>query len=123
MKRGRKIGSGKNYKGVYYIYFKKMKTDAKRRKISFNITIEQIGNLWEKKPFCAYSNISLIQKISGNDIGFTASLDRIDSTKGYQPKNIQWVHKTINKMKSNMSDFEFKNIIKLIIENGNKNLY
>ena len=29
----------------------------------------------------------------------TASLDRIDNTRGYVPGNVQWVHKTINMMK------------------------
>ena len=29
----------------------------------------------------------------------TASLDRIDSKKGYIEGNIQWVHKDINRMK------------------------
>ena len=37
----------------------------------------------------------------------TASLDRIDSTKGYTKNNIQWVHKTINKMKNVLHDEEF----------------
>lgn len=42
--------------------------------------------------------------ISGLEIGFqdnpTASLDRIDNTKGYTELNVQWLHKDVNKMKS-----------------------
>lgn len=34
-----------------------------------------------------------------NKLTVTASLDRIDSNKGYNKENIQWVHKYINKMK------------------------
>lgn len=37
----------------------------------------------------------------------TASLDRIDSTKGYVVGNIQWVHKDINRMKWTLSSAEF----------------
>jgi len=33
----------------------------------------------------------------------TASVDRIDSSIGYVMGNIQWVHKDINKMKSDFS--------------------
>ena len=37
----------------------------------------------------------------------TASLDRIDSSKGYLKGNVQWVHKLVNVMKSNMCDDDF----------------
>jgi hypothetical protein len=37
----------------------------------------------------------------------TASLDRIDSTKGYIPGNIQWVHKDLNYMKQRFSQEYF----------------
>lgn len=37
----------------------------------------------------------------------TASIDRINSNKGYSLSNVQWVHKTINKMKCKLSDDEF----------------
>lgn len=62
--------------------------------IPFSISIEYTWELFilqNKK--CA---------LSGMDISFkdqTASLDRIDSTKGYVEGNVQWVHKLINKMK------------------------
>lgn len=34
------------------------------------------------------------------------SLDRIDSSKGYIPGNIQWVHKDVNSLKSNFDEEE-----------------
>lgn len=37
----------------------------------------------------------------------TASLDRIDSSKGYVKGNVQWVHKDINKMKNIFSNDYF----------------
>ena len=37
----------------------------------------------------------------------TASLDRIDSSRGYDADNIQWVHKDINWMKQDFSQSEF----------------
>ena len=33
----------------------------------------------------------------------TASLDRVDSSRGYVLGNVQWVHKDINKMKGTFS--------------------
>ena len=54
----------------------------------------------------------------------TASLDRIDSSKGYTKSNIQWVHKDINKMKSDFSMLRFLELCyavlngRLLSENG-----
>ena len=36
-----------------------------------------------------------------------ASLDRIDRTKGYEPGNVQWVHKIVNDMKGTLKDADF----------------
>ena len=47
----------------------------------------------------------------------TASLDRIDSNKGYTIDNVQWVHKDINKMKMDLEEDVFIDNCKLIIEN------
>ena len=44
----------------------------------------------------------------------TASVDRIDSTKGYLKGNVQWVHKSINQMKSNRTDEEFIALCKAV---------
>ena len=37
----------------------------------------------------------------------TASLDRIDSSLGYVPGNVQWVHKDLNMFKGAMPDERF----------------
>lgn len=44
----------------------------------------------------------------------TASLDRIDSTKGYTLDNIQWVHKHINVMKMDLDQEYFIKLCKLV---------
>jgi len=44
----------------------------------------------------------------------TASLDRIDSSKGYESGNIQWVHKQLNNMKQALPENEFFEWIKLV---------
>ena len=47
----------------------------------------------------------------------TASLDRIDSSKGYTIDNIQWLHKDINKMKWDFSQEKFLELCKKIVNN------
>jgi hypothetical protein len=51
----------------------------------------------------------------------TASLDRIDSSKGYIEGNVQWIHKHINKMKNNFNESYFIEICKKISQK-NQNL-
>lgn len=47
----------------------------------------------------------------------TASLDRIDSSKGYTRDNVQWVHKDINKMKMDLSQNAFIALCKAVATN------
>jgi hypothetical protein len=49
---------------------------------------------------------------------FSASLDRIDSSKGYVKGNVQWTHKTVNIMKQAMSDEELIDWCKVIVKNN-----
>lgn len=67
--------------------------------------------LYEKqKCVCALSGLSIgiANTIDGDRHGeTTASLDRIDSSKGYTKDNVQWVHKWLNMMKCNLSEKQF----------------
>lgn len=85
------------------------KTHAVRRNIPVEITFEDILDVWRRQGgFCKYSGVPLTykphQRASGEN---TASIDRIDSTKGYVKGNIQFVHKRINSMKNDMSEEVF----------------
>jgi len=62
-------------------------------------------------PVCPLSGRSLTFPQFSGDCSHTASLDRIDSKKGYVRGNVRWVHKVVNVMKKNMEDSRF---IKLI---------
>lgn len=100
------------YKGVHKSYFTSLKHGAKARNIEFKVTIEEIGDLLEaQENKCA---------LSGEEIEFTsygiktASLDRIDSNKGYTIDNIQWLHKDVNRMKLNLCQERFIELCKKI---------
>lgn len=67
---------------------------------------------------CALSGIEL--NFPEKEWGGTASLDRIDSSKGYTLDNVQWVHKDVNLMKNKMSNEEFINWCNLIANNFKK---
>lgn len=108
------------YKGVLLSYFNRIKSGAKRREIPFNITFNDLGDLWERQNICPYSGVKLKQFTGGTDKNYTASLDRIDPDKGYQIHNIQWVWKPINIMKRNLTDNDLKQIFKVIAANENQ---
>jgi hypothetical protein len=98
----------KPYKGIFYSVFNKIKRQSKERDIPFSVTIQYIGNLFERqKGVCALTGTVLTLKKTSTDKTQTASLDRKDSSKGYIRGNLQWVHKSINKLKSNLQQESF----------------
>jgi hypothetical protein len=80
--------------------FREIEVNAKQRGHAFEITIEDCWNLYQKqKGKCKLTDVELSLSLKG----MTASLDRIDSEKGYTKDNIQWVHKDVNYMKQDYS--------------------
>jgi hypothetical protein len=102
------------------VYWFRLMHNAKRRKIEFNISKEYAYEQFLKQnKKCAYSGRDLIFTknycLRGKEQ--TASLDRIDNTKGYIEGNIQWLHKDINRLKSNFSESDFLDMCREIIKN------
>ena len=85
-------------------YWTRVKKGAKARKLKLTVTHKYVAALFEKQGGrCALSGRSICALTR---LG-TASLDRIDSSKGYVPGNVQWVHKQINWMKGAIPECEF----------------
>lgn len=79
---------------------------SKKKKVE--ITIEYAWQLFlDQDRKCSLSGLPLKFGSYYADDEITTSLDRIDSNKDYVIGNVQWIHKTINKMKQNLSDQEF----------------
>lgn len=105
----------KKYGEMHAYYYNRLKSDAKRRNIRFNISIEYIWNLFLKQNRkCAYTGrvLEFSSNITKRPQNQTASLDRIDSKKGYFEGNVQWVHKGINWLKMDLSNDEFLKLCK-----------
>lgn len=85
-----------------------------------NLTLEYLKQIWEQQDgICPYTGLKLYLptwKKVGNaeQMWCRASLDRIDSSKGYVVGNVQFISTPINLMKSTMSDLETKQYLKLI---------
>lgn len=92
---------------------------VKRRFKEVDIDLEYLKELWEKQEgICPYTGLRLILPHDNNvhdiDLPHRASLDRIDSSKGYVKGNVQYISTPINYMKSTMSDLETKRFLKEI---------
>jgi len=103
-------------------YWSIVKNGANSRNLEFNITIKYAWDLFLKQDKkCALSDLDIEfepncvhNKKIDNRRKRTASLDRIDSSKGYVEGNVQWVHKDVNLMKNRFNEDYFIKICKLI---------
>lgn len=84
------------------------KSGAKRRGIIWSIEYEDIKDL---PLICYYSGIELTFKRGEFN---TLSLDRLDSSKGYEKGNVVFSSVTANYMKSELSQEEFISMCKKI---------
>jgi hypothetical protein len=99
--------------------YSRIKKSARERKIVFDVSMGYLWELFEKQnSMCVLSGLKI--KLDKQCIDVTASLDRIDSSKGYIEGNVQWVHKDVNKMKQDYSDDYFIKICKLIAKINDK---
>ena len=88
-----------------------------RQAIDLSLTMKEAWELYlAQDRKCALTNLDLIiDKDSGKN---TASLDRIDNTKGYNVNNVRWVHKDINMMKRIYSDEYFIKLCQKVVEHN-----
>lgn len=100
-RKGNNNPNTKGYNNISLEYFKSIKNGAIKRGFEFNITIEDMDNQFEaQNGKCFYSNLNIeCSRRCKRKRTQTASLDRVDSLKGYTLDNIKWVHKDINFMK------------------------
>lgn len=102
--------------------YNRIRNTCKQRRLAFKVTPKYLWHLFLKQDRkCKLSGVplSFARVYSGRGSGeTTASPDRIDSSKGYIPGNVQWVHKDINSMKGKRRDKEFINWCKLVAKNS-----
>lgn len=116
------LGNAHNRGGYKYLgatYLGSIKRQAKVRGIPFEITAQQAVEQYEKQnKKCALTGVDLNIAINFRDdyINHTASLDRIDNSKGYTVDNIQWVHKVINIMRNKLSIEDFLHWCKMVAD-------
>lgn len=95
----------------------KSKLSKKSINMSFNLTPEYLKEIWDKQEgICPYTGIKMqIRDFTHPSCPHNASLDRIDSSKGYEVGNVEFVCISVNYAKNSFSKeeiIEFFNKIK-----------
>lgn len=100
------------------LYFRKryyaLKTTCNRNNIPFNLTLEDINDLWNRqKGLCYYTNI--IMEGTGKERGFqkwnAPSLDRQTPELGYVKGNVVWCCFAVNSFKQFLTEKQFSDKI------------
>jgi len=104
----------KGYEEIPLTYWSRVEAQARQRGLSVGISIEDAWNIFLiQRRKCYYTGEDL--KFGKRKEEQTASLDRVDSKKGYELGNIVWCHKDVNRMKSNLTESRFRELCNKIV--------
>ena len=114
----KKNPSWKGYEEIPASWFRRFKSYSK---IEFSIDMQDVWDLYLKQECkCSLTSLPISfqnQRERGSKhsgIQCTASIDRIDSSKGYTKDNIQLVHKDVNIMKNAFNQDYFIELCKAV---------
>lgn len=109
-------------------YLAEIRLNARQHNLEFALTVEMLWELFlEQDKKCALTGVEIgfkIKKLEDDGTSSTtfqtASLDRVDSKKGYTRDNVWWVHKDVNRMKNAYSMREFVMVCHRVAERFDK---
>jgi len=106
----------KGFENISGKYYGRIKRSAEKRNIVFDVEIEYFNKLLVEQNFkCKLSGLEISFSHSKKDnYHATASIDRIDSNKGYVKDNLQWINKDVNLMKNHFNQDYFLEICERI---------
>jgi len=115
-KTGNKNHNWNGYEEISGSMYSKIMVGAARRGLDFKVDAKYLWELFIKQNRkCALTGLDLIiQSPSRRNKTINASLDRIDSSKGYIEGNLQWLHKDVNMMKNCFDQDYFIKVCKLV---------
>lgn len=102
---------------VHGSYLNSLTRHARTRNLKVNITVGDLAAQWQRQESkCALTGWVLTLKERQHQPVATASVDRIDSSRGYSVDNIQWVHKWVNRAKMDLTEERFFEICRAVAE-------
>lgn len=119
---GNKSPKWKGYQEISGSKWLAIQKSASKRSIAFDIAIEDAWQIFKKQNRkCNLSNLEIyFAKTHRGKFRneTTASLDRVDSSIGYENNNVQWLHRDINKMKWEFEENYFIKMCGLVFKNN-----
>jgi len=100
-----------------YTIFRTHLRRALTRKHFCDLTLEDLKEVWEQQEGkCVYSKVNLTSAsyLQPNNLIYTMSLDRIDSSIGYTKTNIQFISMAMNYLKNRMSHNEMLEVLAIL---------
>ena len=101
-----------------YTGFRVILSSCSKRNKECDLDLQYLKELWENQSGkCAVTNVDLKLQSSYNK-NYQASIDRIDSSKGYIKGNVRFTSVSVNWLKSNLDDNhlrEFFQIAKMVV--------
>jgi hypothetical protein len=118
-KSGKDSPSWKGHEDISGKYWETCRRSAERRKLEFAITPEYAWEIFtQQKKCCALTGLPLQFRTKSDMTDGTASLDRIDSSKGYVKGNVWWVDKKVNTIKWDLPLDIFLKTCRLVAEHN-----
>ncbi len=103
--------------GWWCTHVERERKQSTRPKVPVTLTKEEAWKLYEEQGgLCALSGVPIV--IASSSHNNTASIDRIDSSGGYELGNVQWVHKHVNFMKRTYSQEYFIDMCTKVANNN-----
>jgi len=85
------------------------------RGLEWDLTFDEAVDIFERQGGrCALTGLPLVP--NGDFGAITASLDRVDNSRGYVRGNVQFVHKQVNMMRGELSMERFRELCRLVTE-------
>jgi hypothetical protein len=108
------------HRNIRISWFNQFRAGAETRGLVWDLDLDDIADLMVEQDFrCALSGEPIEFPEFGHPQNAPASIDRIDSSKGYIKNNVQLVTRKVNMMKQSYSQEEFIEVCKKV-SNYNK---
>jgi hypothetical protein len=119
-----KCANSSNKKITIESYFRKYVRSAKNRGKFAGISVNYLVELWDRQGGkCPFSGVDLVLKTykeKGPTAPYTASLDRIDSSRPYEEGNVRFVSTIANLAMNTWGEQELINFCKSVNSNLNR---
>lgn len=110
------------HRGIRISWFNKFKMSSELRGLDWTLTMDDIADVYDQQQKkCALTDIDIAFPETGHPQISPASIDRIDSSKGYHVGNIQLVTKHLNMMKQSYSQEYFINMCIKVADKARRN--